>query len=302
MLVIGALGSTSPEWLDFHQQYNLQIANFWQPTPRNPRNIRFGDRWYFCRRNAGQIDGYGTFIAWRSMRIIDAWNMYAQGNGVENLANFIDAVNQASANNDHTEESIIGCIELQDLAYFQDPVIIQHANIRPLNSSFRYILETDPIEDFFIAENRDWEAPDIPFNPCDLNEARPFEMRNIRIRRNQANFRNALLAVYGANCAISGPQPKEVLDAAHIQPYVNASSNHRENGLLLRADLHRLFDRGVMTIDEELIVRFCDAFIDQNCSYKPFNGNRLVFSDDDDIATRPSQAALEYHRTQRFVG
>ncbi len=73
-------------------------------------------------------------------------------------------------------------------------------------------------------------------------------------RRGQAKFRAALLEAYGGRCAITGCDAVDALEAAHILPYRGDHSNHPSNGLLLRADLHSLFDLGLIAIDEELRV------------------------------------------------
>jgi hypothetical protein len=61
-------------------------------------------------------------------------------------------------------------------------------------------------------------------------------------REGQPAFRKALLAAYGGACAISGCTVEALLEAAHIVPYRGAQTNLVGNGLLLRADLHRMFD------------------------------------------------------------
>ena len=61
-------------------------------------------------------------------------------------------------------------------------------------------------------------------------------------------FRKNLIARYGARCAITGASVLEVLDAAHIRPVADLGGDHVDNGLLLRADLHRLFDAELLTI------------------------------------------------------
>lgn len=66
-------------------------------------------------------------------------------------------------------------------------------------------------------------------------------------RPNQQEFRRGLLREFGW-CVISGETDALVLDAAHIEPFGDEGTDRPENGLLLRADLHRLFDAGRLTI------------------------------------------------------
>ncbi|HEX2206797.1 MAG TPA: HNH endonuclease signature motif containing protein [Longimicrobium sp.] len=65
-----------------------------------------------------------------------------------------------------------------------------------------------------------------------------------KVRRGQAKFRQNLLKLYGGRCAVSGWAPESVLEAAHILLHADSGLNHSENGILLRADLHILFDDG----------------------------------------------------------
>lgn len=68
-------------------------------------------------------------------------------------------------------------------------------------------------------------------------------------RDGQSVFRETILAVYGGKCAISGSSVRAVLEAAHIVPYVDRRSNIITNGLCLRADIHRLYDRNLIRIN-----------------------------------------------------
>jgi putative restriction endonuclease len=70
-------------------------------------------------------------------------------------------------------------------------------------------------------------------------------------RQGQGRFRRELMRAYDGKCAITNCDVEEVLEAAHIAPYLGAHSNHVSNGLLLRADLHTLFDLGHLQIDPE---------------------------------------------------
>ncbi|MFF7332723.1 HNH endonuclease [Streptomyces sp. NPDC008150] len=69
-----------------------------------------------------------------------------------------------------------------------------------------------------------------------------------RTRIGQQEFREQLLNELGENCALSGPMPPAVLDAAHLYGYAEAEEHFEYGGLLLRTDLHRLFDRGQITV------------------------------------------------------
>ena len=88
-------------------------------------------------------------------------------------------------------------------------------------------------------------------------------IRKVRVRRGQGQFRNKLREKYGDACAMTGPSPKATLEAAHLYSYAKIGEHHDHGGLLLRRDIHSLFDRGdiavhpgtgVLSVTEELLV------------------------------------------------
>ena len=92
------------------------------------------------------------------------------------------------------------------------------------------------------------QADDLTFDPDSANDERERAFRAIRVRRGQPNFRAALLGAYDKRCVITGCAVLDVLEAAHISPYRGPLTNHVSNGLLLRTDIHTLFDCGLLSI------------------------------------------------------
>lgn len=70
-----------------------------------------------------------------------------------------------------------------------------------------------------------------------------------RVRLGQGRFRRTTLGRYGATCAFTGPAPEAVLDAAHLYSFAKVGEHRDHGGLLLRNDIHRLFDRGAISVD-----------------------------------------------------
>lgn len=87
------------------------------------------------------------------------------------------------------------------------------------------------------------------FNPTNIKDARNRVLTPIVQRRGQPAFRRKLLKAYGGKCAVSGCNVREVLEAAHIIPYLGGKTDFAANGLLLRADLHTLFDLCLISVD-----------------------------------------------------
>jgi putative restriction endonuclease len=94
-----------------------------------------------------------------------------------------------------------------------------------------------------------------------------------------------------------------VLDAAHIRPFASGGENAVANGLVLRSDLLRLFDRGYITVDEDnrLVVgcRLKDD-LDNGRTYYALHGRPLRLPQD--VALRPNRDSLAWHRGQAFLG
>lgn len=97
------------------------------------------------------------------------------------------------------------------------------------------------------AEHKESDPPAEP--PTDDYNARVRTTRQIVARRGQPKFRAGLLDAYQGCCAVTGTDAAAVLEAAHIRPYRGPESNAVPNGLLLRADIHTLFDLALLAIN-----------------------------------------------------
>lgn len=118
---------------------------------------------------------------------------------------------------------------------------------------------------------------------------------SIVVREGRGAFRSALEAAYGNRCAITGISAP-VLDAAHIRPYRGTQSDHPANGLLLRTDLHTLFDKHLLTIEYEggdaYRVRVSDEI--REAMYRSLDGSQLA-TIPQSLAARPNPDLLKEH-------
>jgi hypothetical protein len=87
----------------------------------------------------------------------------------------------------------------------------------------------------------------------DLEDERERIATTINNRQGQPQFREKLLSIYASRCAVSDCDASVALEAAHIRPYISPKSNHPCNGILLRADLHRLFDNHLLGIHPDTL-------------------------------------------------
>ncbi len=90
---------------------------------------------------------------------------------------------------------------------------------------------------------------DAALEALDLSDERRRSLRQSVVREGQGRFRSAVLHAYGG-CAVTGTLTEAALDAAHIRPYAGPRSSSVRNGICLRADLHRLWDRGLLAVHE----------------------------------------------------
>lgn len=98
----------------------------------------------------------------------------------------------------------------------------------------------------------------------------------VRRRVGQQRFRERLLERYGATCAVTGAQPEMVLDAAHLYRFADRPEHSDDGGLLLRADVHRLFDRLVLTFHPRTwTTQVAPVLLDRHESLAVLNGRRI---------------------------
>ena len=133
------------------------------------------------------------------------------------------------------------------------------------------------------------------FDPDGLQDSRERIAASIVRRRGQAEFRQKLLEAYGRRCAVTDCDVEEVLEACHIIPYRGPETNHTANGVLLRADLHILFDLGLISFDTE-VGRVVVSGKLNGTYYESLNGT--MFNMPSDSTLGPSAEALASHRRE----
>lgn len=142
-------------------------------------------------------------------------------------------------------------------------------------------------------------AHSVPEEPSDLleldNTPAQRVLREIVARRGQQTFRAALLAGYGGRCLVTGCDAEAALEAAHIVPYSESAQNAPGNGLLLRADIHTLFDLELLSVHPDTLeVRLHTSL--RETMYRDLHGKTLQFCPG--YRLRPSEQALR----ERYAG
>ena len=131
------------------------------------------------------------------------------------------------------------------------------------------------------------------FDPTSVEDARERISRSLTRRRGQTPFRDALIAAYSGRCAITGCSILDVLEAAHIHPYRGPDTNKVTNGLLLRSDVHTLFDCRLLAIDSDTMTVLVAPQL-RDSEYGALHGRSLCAPRN--AAQQPNTAALNMQR------
>ncbi|QAA94430.1 hypothetical protein CKA81_11760 [Pollutimonas thiosulfatoxidans] len=133
------------------------------------------------------------------------------------------------------------------------------------------------------------------FDPQSIEDGRKRIATDIVRRRGQPAFRHQLIAAYGGRCAITECNVVDVLEAAHIYPYRGSETNVVTNGLLLRTDIHTLFDLGWITINADDYTVTVHQNLRQS-EYGQWHGKLLKLPTS--ASMMPSREALEWHQSE----
>lgn len=127
------------------------------------------------------------------------------------------------------------------------------------------------------------------FDPTSQADARDKVLREIVLRRGQRAFRTKLLRIYGGRCAITACAIEAILEAAHVTPYLGPDTDKAGNGMLLRADIHTLWDLGLIAINPESMKIWVSSNL-VGSEYEKFNNTTPLIPKNPEI--RPSIEAL----------
>ena len=173
-----------------------------------------------------------------------------------------------------------------------------------LEGRFKYLSHSPGKPSRFRLQRIDGVTEDVerieadPFDPANVEDGRKKVLASVARRQGQGAFRRALMRAYEGQCAITGCAIEALLEAAHIHPYLGPETNHATNGLLLRADIHTLFDLGLMAIDHSNQIIVSDRLLGSD--YDQFSGQSIRTPKE--ATDHPSSIALAWHRAQHQFG
>jgi putative restriction endonuclease len=311
--VVGTIAITDEGWYSFLAEHpEVTELNFWTPSARRAfRAPPFSPFLFKLRAPDNAICGFAYFAQFSTLPDWLAWESFGLGNGCSSFEEMHSRIAKIRARiryDEHTGSDEIGCIQLVSPTFFSHDAWIPQPN------DWRPRTQTTAKYDLGVGEGRRiWESclinaaslpvPTLAVGFLEERGPRYGDPRLIHPRLGQATFRIAVLEAYGRACAVTGEHSLPTLEASHIRSYAEDGPHEVRNGLLLRADLHRLFDTGYVTVTRDLRfevgTRLRDDFSNGR-SYYPLHGARLQVPSTE--LHRPDRDFLEWHNERVFRG
>jgi putative restriction endonuclease len=232
-----------------------------------------------------------------------AWEAFGESNGAGNLAEMRARIARyRRIRPDDRSDFVIGCRILTQPFFLEESDWISVPASWSKNIvSFKTYTTEDP------EGLRLWEAVQHHVQPYapgpGFEEARYGEPTLIRPRLGQGTFRVMVTDMYSRRCAVTGERTLPALDAAHIRPYADGGDHETRNGLLLRRDIHSLFDAGYVTVTPEYhfeVSRRIREEFENGRDYYAMHGAVIAVPSRTD--RRPDCDALAWHNENRFLG
>lgn len=307
--------NTDLDWFDFlSAQHDVDEVNFWQPSGHaNFGAIGEGELFLFkLKRPRNVIGGFGVLSQSSNMPLSLAWEAFGQKNGARTLSEMRSRILQYRPNARKEVDPLIGCRIVVQPVFLPEPLWI------PQPASWARSIVVGKTYDTATAEGlRLWHQvmaaseQASAFRQSGLAEQQSIYSASgprygvphlIRPRLGQGAFRVAVTDAYKRECAITGGRVLPALDAAHIQSYSSGGEHSVSNGLLLRRDIHSVFDAGYLTFDEDLRVVVSDRVrteFNNGNEYRRLQGEKLRLPSDPQY--HPDAARLQWHRENRFT-
>jgi putative restriction endonuclease len=308
------LGVTDTNWFDRLRALQPEDINFWQPSGRPLRGLEAGEPFLFkLKAPYRKIGGVAFFSTFASFPLGIAWDAFGERNGCGTKAEFRAKIQGYRMKNnvapDPTET--VGCIILTDPVFFADDEMIDlppEWDDHTVTGKFFSMSEAsgarlwDQVRQRLEARKFLARQPEAAAGLLATSQEPGWREVVSKVRIGQGAFRCLVTEAYSRACAITGDHTLPVLEAAHIRPYSESGPHAVSNGLLLRADLHKLFDDGYLTVTPDLHVEVSRAIREEFHNgkvYYALHGQRLLSSPIRD-SDRPAAGFLEWHNDHVF--
>ena len=297
---------TDREWFNMlSKKPDLSEVNFWSPSAKNFRALVKGELFLFKLHSPDDfIVGGGIFAHSCILPCSLAWKLFGESNGAsteQEMRKQIARYRRADPKDQSDFE--IGCRILTD------PFFFKKSDWIPVPLSWSQNIVT--FKKYNTADEEGlalWNAVHerlgrAQFSDNDEEQPRFGEPQLIQPRLGQGAFRALVTDIYNRRCAVTQERTLPVLEAAHIRPYSDDGAHEAQNGLLLRSDIHTLFDRGYVTVKPDLqflVSKQIKARFYNGRHYNDMSGTVLTVPEQSELW--PDPAALKWHNENCFLG
>jgi putative restriction endonuclease len=302
---------TDADWYRFlSQRPELDEVNFWQPGGYRAFGVLSpGEPFLFkLHHPENAIVGGGFFVHSSLLPASMAWEAFGEKNGASSYEAMCRRIERyRRADPDPRAQYTIGCIILQEPFFLarEDWLAAPIDFRRQIVQGKTYDLREPLGRTLWHAVLERWRGsgrlavsePARPEIPLDWRE------RPVRQRLGQGAFRVLVTDAYERRCAVTGEKALPVLQAAHIRPVTKEGTHQLDNGLLLRSDIHALFDQGYVTVTPDhrfLVGKRLKKDFDNGEPYYPLSGTRIWLPGPSE--DRPNRELLEWHADMVFKG
>lgn len=299
------VGITDKNWYDQLKDQKPEEVNFWKPGSSNFKALQTNDMFLFkLHYPKNYIVGGGFFVRFSLLPPFLAWQAFGTKNGTNSYEELLKRINKyRSRNGINADNCPIGCIILTEPFFFNEADwisapkdwnsnIVQGKTYETNTETGKYLFEQ-------ICDHLQSYHMDI-FNDQTSRYAKYLTDH----RLGQGAFRVVVTEAYHRRCAITGEKTLPVLEAAHIKPYSQNGPHEIKNGLLLRSDLHTLFDDGYVTISPQLIIEVSKRLHEDygnGKDYYKYHGKKLQIVPTS-TTELPSKEYIMWHNEHCYKG
>ena len=302
------VGLTDYDWYRFlASRDGLDEVNFWQPSGQFQfKALSPGEPFLFKLHSPRNfIVGGGLFAHWSPLPLEMAWEVFGERNGATTFEEMKARLFRYRTGPPDRE---IGCILLEQ------PFFLAERDWIPAPRDWKAPTQRGKGYDATTGEGRRlWEqvvpwlgsglAGPTPFEPLTVGETRSKRPVLVYPRLGQGTFRVLVTDIYARRCVVTGERTLPVLQAAHIKPVAAGGPHDPRNGLLLRSDLHTLFDRGYITVTPDLKLKVGDRIREKFENGRDYYAlDRRQISIPRNPACAPLRDYLDWHASQVFRG
>lgn len=302
------VGVTDNNWFNFLSSIKPDEVNFWRPSGISFKSIDIGLPFLFKLHSPlNYIVGGGFFIKSEILPLSLAWDAFGEKNGASNINILKNAINQYRKETNNNPE--IGCIILNEPFFFErkDWIPIPKNWSKNIVSGKSYNTSDSIGLELWneVQERLSFDINKISDQLEIYGEGNRYGKAYIsRSRLGQGAFRVLVADAYHRRCAITAERTLPVLEAAHIKDFSEEGPNRVDNGILLRSDLHKLFDKGYLTITTDYnieVSRRLKEEFENGKIYYPYHGKQIKVIPET-IEERPSKEYLIWHNNNRYNG